>query len=131
MNQHETTHQIGAATAGNQTSAAALGKAVAGALLAAVLLAGCASQPTGSFDIADALAAPDDTQVVITGEVVQQIAGERFLLRDHSGSITVEIDDDLLGEVKLAPSAKLRIYGEVERHDSLVVVEAETVQVVQ
>ena len=68
----------------------------AAAALAVVLaLAGCASQHTGSMDIADALVAPDDTMVVVTGEVVQQIAGERFLLRDHSGSVTVEIDDDL------------------------------------
>lgn len=103
----------------------------AAALSAVLVLAGCASQHTGSMDIGDALAAPDDTKVVITGEVVQQIAGERFLLRDHSGSVTVEIDDDLLGEVKLAPSARLRIYGEVDRHDDVVVIDAETVQVVQ
>ena len=106
-------------------------RCAAAVLLAALALAGCANQPVGSMDIADALAAPDDTKVVVTGEVVQQIAGERFLLRDHSGSVTVEIDDDLLGEVKLAPSSRLRIYGEVERSSDLVVVEAETVQVVQ
>ncbi len=103
-----------------------------GLLMAAVLAGGCASAPTvSSISIGEALAAPDGSQVVVTAQVVQQIDGERYLLRDSSGSITAEIDDDLLGEVKIAPDARLRIGGSIDQDHQPPVLEAKTVQLVR
>lgn len=103
---------------------------VAAALLAG--LAGCSSNPTASnITIAEALAVPDDSKVVVTGQVVQQLDSDHFLLRDSSGQITAVIDESLLGKVKVAPDARLRIGGEVDQDHKPPLLKAKTVQLVQ
>ncbi|HEY3698781.1 MAG TPA: NirD/YgiW/YdeI family stress tolerance protein [Spongiibacteraceae bacterium] len=110
-----------------------VGAAVSAVLLAAALLLdGCASNPTPSnITIAEALAVPDDSKVVVTGQVVQQLDSEHYLLRDHSGQLTAEIDESLLGKVKIAPDARLRISGKIDQDHKPPLLEAKTVQLVQ
>src|SRR5689334_22529700 len=80
--------------------------------IATQLLLACANHTApASITIAEALAAPDDAKVVITAQLVQQIDSDHYLFHDRSGQVTVVIDNDLLGKVKLAPEASLRIYG--------------------
>ena len=99
---------------------------------AALLSVGCASNPSPSnITIGEALAVPDGSKVVVTGQVVQQIDSDHYLLRDSSGSITAHIDDDMLGEVKVAPDARLRIGGTVDQDHKPPLLEAKTVQLVQ
>lgn len=100
-------------------------------LLTAPLLFACASHQPASFTVAQAVAAPDDSKVVVTGEIVQQIDKEHLLLRDGSGQITVEVDDDVLGEVKFAPDAEIRVFGTIDRNSDRSVLIAKTVQVVK
>ncbi len=96
------------------------------------LAAGCASPPTpASISIGEALAVPDDAKVVVTGEVVQQIDSDHYLLRDSSGSITAEIDESLLGEVKIAPDARVRVGGTVDQDHKPPLLEAKTVQLMK
>lgn len=102
------------------------------ALTLFALLAGCASHPTpASISVGEALAVPDDSKVVVTAHVVQQVDSDHFLLRDSSGSITAHIDEDLLGKVKIAPDARLRVGGTVDQDHKPPVLEAKTVQLVQ
>ncbi len=97
-----------------------------------VSLAGCASHPTpASISIGEALAVPDDNEVVITAQVVQQVDGDHYLLRDSSGSITADIDEDILGKVKIAPDARIRVGGKVDQDHKPPLLKAKTVQLVQ
>ena len=97
---------------------------------AAPWLLACANHTApASISIAEALAAPDDSKVVITAQLVQQIDSEHYLFHDRSGQVTVVIDDDLLGKVKLAPEASLRIYGIIEQDHRPPQIEAKSVQV--
>lgn len=105
------------------------GRTLLSALVALPLVVACAGVEPRETSIADALAAPDDTKLVVTGAVVQQLGDERVLLRDSSGQITAEIDDDLLGEVKLAPNSRIRVMGEIDRDSERSVIKARTVQV--
>src|SRR5262245_12668963 len=90
--------------------------ATSAAVAAFALLAGCASSPTPSnITVGEALAVPDDSKVVVTGQVVQQIDSDHYLLRDNTGSITAQIDESLLGKVKIAPDARLRVGGSVDQ----------------
>ena len=108
------------------------GDKLVGVAIAAVFLAACASNPAPSnITISEALAVPDDSKVVVTGQVVQQIDAKHYLLRDDSGQITANIDKDLLGEVKLAPDARLRIGGTVDQDHKPPILEAKTVQLVK
>lgn len=95
------------------------------------LLTACASHTTTSYSIAQAVAAPDDTKVVVTGAIVQQIDREHLLLRDSTGQINVQVDDDILGKVKFAPDAEVRVMGTVDRNSQRSLLIAKTVQVVR
>lgn|GEM_PF-787895 len=94
-------------------------------------LAACATTMPSNISIAQATAAPDDTKVVVTGELVQQLDSNHYLLRDGSGQITAVIDSDKLGDVKIAPDARLRIYGEMDQSRTPPQLKAKTVQVVR
>lgn len=103
-----------------------------GAVLAALLIGGCSSTPTPSnISIGEALAVPDDSKVVVTGQVVQQIDSDHYLLRDSTGSITAHIEESTMGKVKVAPDARLRIGGTVDQDHKPPLLEAKTVQLVQ
>lgn len=96
-----------------------------------LLFTACASMQPSSVTIADALAAPDGTELVITGAVVQQmVEDEEVLLQDASGQIVAEVDDDLIGELQLNANTQLRIKGEVDRDEDRSVIVAESVQLV-
>ncbi|MET0379876.1 MAG: NirD/YgiW/YdeI family stress tolerance protein [Spongiibacteraceae bacterium] len=118
-------------TAKNFFKASKFGRGIAAALLTAPLLFACATHQPASSTVAQAVAAPDDSKVVITGAVVQQIDKEHLLIRDATGQITVEVDDDVLGEVQFAPDAEVRVFGTIDRDSERSVLVAKTVQVVQ
>lgn len=103
---------------------------IAASLLSLLLIA-CASHNTANLSVAQATAVADGTEVVVTGEIVQQIDREHLLLRDSSGQINVTIDDDVLGKVKFAPDARVRILGTIDRNSERSILVAKTLQVVQ
>jgi uncharacterized protein (TIGR00156 family) len=106
-------------------------RGLAAALVAAPLLVACASHQPASFTVSQAVAAPDDSKVVVTGEVVQQTDKEHLLIRDGTGQIIVQVDDDMLGKVKFAPDSEVRISGTIDRDSERSVLIAKTVQVVK
>jgi uncharacterized protein (TIGR00156 family) len=97
----------------------------------ALLLAGCASHNTSSLTVAQATAVSDGTEVVVTGEIVQQIDREHLLLSDSSGQINVTVDEDILGKVKFAPDSRVRIHGEIDRNSERSILVAKSLQVIQ
>jgi uncharacterized protein (TIGR00156 family) len=99
--------------------------------LGVLLLAACASTTPTSISIAQATATPDNSKVVVTARLVQQLDSNHYLLQDDSGQITAVIDRDLLGKVKLAPNAHLRIFGVIDQDRQPPLLEAKTVQVVE
>jgi uncharacterized protein (TIGR00156 family) len=101
------------------------------ASLLGVGLIGCASHNTSNLTVAQATAVADGTEVVVTGQIVQQVDREHLLLQDGSGQINVTIDDDILGKVKFAPDSRVRILGEIDRNSERSILVAKTLQVVQ
>lgn len=106
-----------------------------GAVFCGLVLAGaitaCATTAPSNINIAQATAVPDDTKVVVTGALVQQLDEDQYLLRDDSGQITTVIDRDKLGDVKIAPDARLRVYGEIDQSRTPPRLIAKTVQLVR
>ena len=66
--------------------------------------------------VAQAAKARDETAVTIVGTIVRQLKHEHYELRDQSGTIEVEIDDDIAGPTQLKPGTKVRVIGEVDTH---------------
>lgn len=104
--------------------------AAALAALMTVVLTACMSMRASSVSIAEAQAAADETLVVVEANIIQDLGSERYLVRDASGQIIAEIDEDIIGEVQVAPDTTLRLFGEIDRNDSRSVLQVEKIQII-
>ena len=64
--------------------------------------------------VRDAKAMPDDTVLVLRGNIVQNLGDEKYLFQDTTDSITVEIEDENWRGMTVAPSDTVILYGEVD-----------------
>lgn len=65
--------------------------------------------------VADALKAADDTPVVLEGYITSQIRRKHYEFKDATGTITLEIDKEVLWPAQITAQNKVRIYGEVDK----------------
>lgn len=70
---------------------------------------------SGITTVAEALKAKDDTLVVLTGKIEKETAKEKYLFRDSTGAIIVEIDKDDWNGQDVSPSDTVVIHGEVDK----------------
>lgn len=66
--------------------------------------------------VAAAKKLPADSKVMLEGVLVKKISSERYLFRDTTGSIEVEIDDDDWRGRTPQNGLKLRLVGKVDHH---------------
>lgn len=66
--------------------------------------------------VAEAIKAADATPVNVTGTIVRHIKDDHFELKDNTGSIHVEIDEELATVQQLKAGTQVKIYGEVDTH---------------
>ena len=57
----------------------------------------------------------DDSLVSLTGNIVSRVGGEKYIFRDATGEITIEIDDEDFRGQNVTPNDTVRIIGEVDR----------------
>ena len=58
--------------------------------------------------------AADDTPVVLEGNIVEQLRKDRYLFRDASGTVLVDIDHKDFRGQDVTPQTKVRLTGEVD-----------------
>lgn len=68
------------------------------------------------ISVAEAMKAADATPVNVTGVIVRHIKDDHFELKDNTGSIHVEIDEELATVQQLKAGTQIKIYGEVDTH---------------
>ena len=90
-----------------------LSTAVAGIAVAAPAVNQNAIQ-TKTVTVKTALGLADDTKVQLKGYVVKAIGDEKYQFRDSTGSITVDIDDDLWQGKAVSAKTLITIRGEVD-----------------
>ena len=71
-------------------------------------------QAQGANTVAGALKARDDTMVTLKGNIIRQVAHEKYEFKDSTGVIIVEIDDDKWYGLSVGPNDVVEIYGEVD-----------------
>ncbi|MDL2314314.1 YgiW/YdeI family stress tolerance OB fold protein [Desulfovibrio sp. OttesenSCG-928-C14] len=84
---------------------------------------GPSSQKSGGFSgpsrnmttVEQAKTMRDDTKVVLRGNIVEHIAKDKYLFKDGTGSIIIEIDDDDWNGVSVTPKDVVEIRGEVDK----------------
>ena len=65
--------------------------------------------------VAQALKMKDDTNAVLRGNIVKKIKHEKYLFKDATGEIVVEIDDDDWGGVTVGPNDTVELIGEIDK----------------
>ncbi|SBV91287.1 conserved hypothetical protein [uncultured delta proteobacterium] len=108
-------------TAALQKKSAITALVLAGALT--LLPAGAFSASTGGFkgpaaDLATAKQASqmrDDAKVTLKGNIVKSLGDETYTFQDASGTIEVEIDDDVWRGQTIVPGDVVVISGEVDK----------------
>ena len=64
---------------------------------------------------AEAAKMADNTPVVLVGNIEKSIGDEKYLFRDKSGTIVIEIDDDDWRGLTVKPEHTVEIKGEVDK----------------
>lgn len=76
---------------------------------------GPAHGPAAVNTVAEALKAKDDTPCVLQGSIVASgPEHERYIFKDSTGQMVIELDGDLFVGRTVTPSNVIRIYGEVD-----------------
>ena len=57
----------------------------------------------------------DDQIVTLEGFITQQVKHEKYMFRDSTGEMLVEIDDEIFQGQRVDPKTKIRIDGELEK----------------
>jgi uncharacterized protein (TIGR00156 family) len=70
----------------------------------------------------------DDTTVYVQGYLIQNLGNEMYTFKDDSGTLTVEIDDDLMDANMYSPTTLVWIAAEVDKQGDVVALEAEEIQ---
>lgn len=65
--------------------------------------------------VAEALKLNDDTPVVLIGQIEKSLGDEKYLFKDATGSVTIEIDNDDWRGVNVTPKDTIVIQGEVDK----------------
>ena len=80
--------------------------------------------------ISDVKAMPDDTVVIIQGVIVQNLGDDNYLVKDDSGTVNIEIDEDLVQGNTITPEAEVLITATVDQEGNVTSLEAEEIQFV-
>lgn len=67
--------------------------------------------------VAQVKSMPDDTRVTLVGKIVSQLPGsdDKYMFRDNTGEIMVEIDFKRFRGQEVTPNNTVRISGEVDK----------------
>ncbi|HBM16002.1 MAG TPA: hypothetical protein DD381_06635 [Lentisphaeria bacterium] len=69
--------------------------------------------------VAEARNSPEDTKVIIKGNITESIKDELYVFKDKTGEINVKIDNDKLKNITVTPEISITIYGEVDNDSDL------------
>jgi uncharacterized protein (TIGR00156 family) len=88
---------------------------IATAISLSSVTAMAAPMDMGSMSVKEALAAKDDTFGILQGTLVKSLGDEKYEFQDSTGTMTVEIDNDLRQHVQLQANQQVILIGEIER----------------
>lgn len=81
--------------------------------------------------VKDALEMRDDTNVILVGSIEKHLGGEKYIFKDATGTITIEIDDKLWHNLTVTPQDKVEIKGEVDKSWTKTEIEVDNIRLVQ
>ena len=73
------------------------------------------SAASGALTVEEAKERRDDSPVQLQGQIVRALGDEKYVFRDASGEIVVEIDDDVWRGITVGPGDEVEIRGEIDK----------------
>ena len=70
----------------------------------------------GKVTVQQAKTLYDDTKIILEGNIINKLYHEHYTLKDSTGEIIIEIDDDDWYGHKIRVGQKIRVYGEIDTH---------------
>lgn len=68
--------------------------------------------------VTEALKMNDDSYVTVKGNIVKKISDDRYMFKDSTGSMTVEIDNDRWAGISADTKDILELTGEIEKKNN-------------
>lgn len=65
--------------------------------------------------VAEALNLSDESNVSLTGQIVNSLGDEKYTFKDKTGEVVIEIDDEDWRGQKVTPESTVTINGEVDK----------------
>ena len=78
--------------------------------------------------VAEALQMKDDTAVVLNGQIEKSLGNEKYLFKDATGSVTVEIEDEDWRGLDVTPENVVTIKGEVDKEMFSTEIDVDTIE---
>lgn len=69
----------------------------------------------GATPIQEALLLDDEMRVTLQGRIIERLAKDRYLFRDHTGEMVIEIEGDEWYGIEVSPDNMILLQGEIER----------------
>ena len=88
--------------------------AITGIAIAHLSTSQAAAIPATVTTVKQALKAKDNTPVKLHGQVVKSLGDEKYQFRDKSGSITIDVDDELWQGRPVSANTNVTLIGEVD-----------------
>ena len=97
---------------------------------AAVQMFGGFQDTTGAnkTTIAKAVKMPDDTYVTLQGNIEKQLGEDKYLFKDTTGTITIEIDKHKWAGQVVNPKDKVEISGEIDKKFNYIKLDVNTIK---
>lgn len=77
--------------------------------------------------IKQAITLNDNIAVVIEGKIIQHLGKDKYLFRDSSGDITIEIDHDKWRGLTVEPNDTVIINGEIDKDWNSIEIDVESI----
>jgi len=60
----------------------------------------------------------DNQNVVMTGYIIENLGEKMYVFQDSTGTINIEIEPVVLGEMIIVPDTKMKIKGQIDKGDN-------------
>ena len=81
--------------------------------------------------VVEALKMNDDSYVTIQGNIVKRISDDKYMFKDSTGTLTVEIDSEKWAGQSVNVHDKLELSGEIEKKFNSTILDVDTLKVVK
>jgi len=92
---------------------------------------GFTGNTTALSTVKDAQSMKDDQCVMLEGYIDQRTGHDKYIFRDDSGTINVDIDNDRWQGQNVSPKDKVRLEGEVDKDWNSVEIDVKSIKIIK